>query len=366
MASNPRTVVDCAALRHNLAEVRRRAPDSKILAVIKANAYGHGLVTVARTLNDADAFAVARVSEAEVLRDAGVAKPIVVLSGVLDHDELATAGRRGCELVIHRSGQIDLLDGWSGPPFTVWLKVETGMNRLGVALEEADAALERLQRREAVSEVRLMTHLASAEDREAATTPEQLDVFNNWAADKGLPRSIANSAAGMAWPDSLTEWIRPGLMLYGVSPFAQKIGTDLGLRPAMRVVSTLIAVKKIPAGARVGYGGTWHATRTTRLGIAAAGYGDGYPWSLPSGTPVRMGNTEVPLIGRISMDMIAVDLGDAPEAGVGDEVTLWGAPGLPVERIARKAKTIPYELLCGITRRVTAELVEGSRVDESS
>lgn len=353
-----RATVDTAALRHNLAALRRRAPAAKVMAVIKANAYGHGLVVVARALRDADALAVARVEEGVALRDAGLTNRIVLLEGVLHADQLPLAASLGLDVVVHSAEQLAMVTAARLPrPLAAWLKVDTGMNRLGFRPDEARGAAERLAASPSVGEpLAFMTHLACADDRDAATTDRQMAAFAEALAGLAGERSIANSA-GMLWrPDGHADWVRPGIALYGVSPFGDSTGPDLGLVPAMRLASSLIAVKSVRAGEQVGYGGAWTAPRDARIGIAAIGYGDGYTRHLGSGTPVLVNGRRVALAGTVSMDMIALDLAGAPDAAVGDEVTLWG-PGLPVEELARLAGTIPYELLCGVTQRVGVTVV---------
>ncbi len=347
-----RATIDSAALRANLRTLRGAA-DARVMAVIKADGYGHGIVPVARALEEADAFAVARLEEAAAIRDAGLGNRIILLEGLFHAEQLGLAARLGLELVVHAPGQIEMLESVSGSArFPVWLKLDTGMNRLGFDPSAAGALLARLEVCPAVEgPVFLMTHLANADDPADATTAAQLETFA--AAVNGLPgeRTIANTAGMLAWPESRADWVRPGIGLYGVSPFADGSGADLGLRPVMTLVTELIAIKTVAAGARVGYGGAWTAPVPTRIGVAAIGYGDGYPRALGNGTPVRVGDADGRLVGRISMDMITIDLRDAPGARVGDEVLLWG-DGLPVETLARIAGTIPYELLCGVTRRV--------------
>lgn len=348
-----RATVDGAALRHNLRQVRQRAPRSRVMAVIKANAYGHGLVGCARALRDADAFAVARVEEALALREAGLENPVVLLEGVLEAAQLPLAAAHGFEVVVHSREQLAMLEQARLPvPLQAWLKLDTGMNRLGFRPEAAGTAADRLAGLQGVKPgLRIMTHLSCADERDVETTEMQLGRFAE--ALDGIPgeRSMANSA-GLLWrEDSHADWVRPGLMLYGASPFAGEAGEGLGLRPAMALMSTVIALREVPRGERVGYGGVWTARENARIAIAAIGYGDGYPRSLGSGTPVLVRGQRAPLAGRISMDMIAVDVTTVPETRVGDEVVLWGN-GLPVEELARIAGTIPYELLCGVTQRV--------------
>jgi alanine racemase len=353
-----RATVDTAALHHNLGVVRRLAPGARVMAVIKANAYGHGLVGTGRALRDADAFAVARIEEAVALREAGLENPVVLLEGVLDAAQLPLAASLALELVVHSPEQLAMLESAQLPrPIKAWLKLDTGMNRLGFPPAGARAAAGRLGACSLVAPgVRLMTHLACADERDARVTDAQLGRFTAALGDLPGERSIANSA-GLLWRrDCHADWVRPGIMLYGVSPFADNTGDDLGLRPAMELMSTVIALRTVQRGERVGYGGVWRAREDSRIAIAAIGYGDGYTRHLGSGTPVLVRGRRAPLAGRVSMDMIAVDVTLIPETRVGDEVTLWGA-GLPVEELARQAGTIPYELLCSVTQRVGVTMV---------
>ena len=352
-----RAIVDTAALRHNLGRMRATAPGARVMAVIKANGYGHGLVPVARALAGTDGFAVARLEEGLALREAGLANPVLLLEGVFSRDQLAIAARQRFDLMVHSVEQLALLEGRIGSePVAAWIKVDTGMNRLGFRVEDFAAAYERLRRVANVApDPTLVTHLANADDLLDSTTPQQLRAFA--AATAGLPgeRSIANSAALLAWPEARADWVRPGVALYGVSPFPDGTGADLGLRPAMTLQTEVIAVKHVRAGETVGYGGTWRAERDTRMAVVAAGYGDGYPRSVGSGAPVLVDGRRAPLIGRVSMDMITVDVTDHPGVATGDPVVLWG-DGVPVEEIARHAGTIPYELICGVSQRVHHDL----------
>jgi alanine racemase len=327
-----------------------------VLAVIKANAYGHGIVTAAEGLSGADAFAVARLEEAVMLRAAGCRARIVLLEGVADARELGQAAQLGLEPFVHQTAQIELLDAWRGAhQFHVWLKIDTGMGRLGFRPAEVPGAAARLAACGRVAgPANLVTHLAEAEQRGNAGTRAQIDLFNELT--RGMPgeRSIANSAGLIAWPDAHADWVRPGIMLYGISPFADAIGANLGLKPAMTLETRVLAVKDLAAGDRVGYGGTWTAKRRSRIAIAAAGYGDGYPRSAANGTPVLVNGMPAELAGRVSMDMLAIDVSDVLQVSVGDPVQLWG-PAVPVERVAACAGTIGYELTCRVSRRVRVE-----------
>lgn len=342
------------AVRHNLAQVRRYAPNNKIMAVIKANAYGHGITRVARVLDGADGFAVARVDEGVRLRKAGFSQPITVLQGFVCVDELRLMQQHQLDSVIHTPQQIAMLQqqGSAEPRLTVWLKMDTGMNRLGFKGSDFNAAYAQLQACIAVEQpIKLITHFANADDLLDDKTRRQIDLFND--AVQGYPgeRSIANSAGIIGWPNIISDWVRPGLMLYGCSPFAGKTGPDFGLKPVMSLHSRLISVKNVSAGETVGYSGTWTCPADSRLGVVSIGYGDGYHRHTRCGAPILVNGQRVPLVGRVSMDMITVDLNSQPNAQPGDPVTLWG-DGLPVEEIAHHADTIPYTLLCGITQRV--------------
>jgi alanine racemase len=350
--------IDIGALRNNLEVLRRLAPKSRVMAVIKANAYGHGLVAIARALESADALAVARLSEALNLREAGIKSRIVLLEGVLDREQLDCAAAADLELFVHCAEQVELLKAAAaGFRFKIWLKLDSGMNRLGFkgdAFRAAHAALSELPCVQAPCA--LCTHLSCADSPEMPTTAEQLMVFG--AATRSLDgeRSVVNSAALLSFPDSHADWVRPGLALYGISPFRGASGADHGLRPVMTLCSRVIAVKDLAQGEQVGYGADWTATRPTRLAIASAGYGDGYPRSAASGTPVLVNGERAGLAGRVSMDMLAIDVTELQRpVKVGDPIVLWG-DGLPVEEVALWAETIPYTLVCGISQRVAVSL----------
>ena len=355
----PHVSVDAAALRNNLAVVRRFAPTARVIAAVKANAYGHGLVHTARALADADAFGVARIEEALALRAARLAQPIVVLEGVFCADQLEVAAANDLHLVVHSFEQLAMLEQYAGKHrFAVWLKVDTGMNRLGFRLEELAPAHARLRACRAMRTLRLLTHLACAENIGGAETKQQLDRFRTLSEPLRLERSIANSAGIIAWPDSHGDWVRPGLMLYGASPFEERTAADLGLLPAMTFTTQLIAVRNVEAGEAIGYNGTWRAPRRSRIAVAAVGYGDGYPRCMRAGAPALINGRVAPIVGRVSMDMTMLDATELPDAAVGDEVTLWGRQ-LPAERVAPFADTIAYELFCRIAERVKREEAAG-------
>lgn len=344
--------IDAAALRNNLGVVRRYAPRSRVVAAIKANAYGHGLLYAARALADADAFGLARLDEALQLRAAGIDHRLVLLEGVVNAEDLNAAAAHRLDVVVHCLEQAEMLENFAGAHrFDVWLKLDSGMHRIGLSPGEFAEAHRRLSRTRAVQAIRLMTHLAMAEALDAPQTTRQLDTFN--AAAQGLPgeRSIANSAGLIGWPAARVDWVRPGIMLYGVSPMSNATAADLGLRPVMTLTTRLIAVNRVRAGETVGYAARWRAERDSLIGVAAIGYGDGYPRHLPNGSPVLVNGREAPLAGRVSMDMIAIDVTDLHDVQIGAEVVLWGS-GLPIERVAEAAGTIGYELACRVNERV--------------
>jgi alanine racemase len=352
--------IDLGALRHNLRAARRGAAGAKVVAVVKANGYGHGAARLLGALGEADMLGVACVEEALALREAGARQPILLMEGVFEADELPLCARHGFEVAVHDATQVEMLErARLARPLAVWLKVNTGMNRLGVRPEEVHAVHGRLRECAAAvaPAIRLMTHFANAEEAGDPATREQIGRFAAVANGRGVERSFCNSAGLLLWPEAHAEWVRPGVMLYGVSPLPGRSGADEGLRPVMTLGTRLIAVREVKRGEAVGYAGAWRAETDTRVGIAAMGYGDGYPRHAPSGTPALVNGKPAALAGRVSMDMLAIDLAGQPEAKIGDPVTLWGE-GLPVETIAERAGTNAYELLCGVTSRVRVELHE--------
>ncbi len=352
-----RAVIDTAALRHNVRTIRERARGARIMAVVKANAYGHGLVPTALALSEVDAFAVARLEEGLALRAQGVTQPVVLLEGVFAGEQLLEAARHGFDLVVHDALQIEILEEDPGSHrFVLWVKIDTGMNRLGFRPQDFPEALRRLKSLQPPPlEIRLLTHLARADEPDHVMTREQVRRFRDASRGLDCAISIANSAGLFSDLHLGCDWVRPGLALYGASPFAGRTGSDLGLRPVMSLETGVIAVREVPRGETVGYGGTWRAARDSKVAIVAAGYGDGLARALPNGTPLLVDGRRAPLCGRVSMDMIALDVTELPGVRVGTPVVLWGA-GLPVEEIARHAGTIPYELLCGVSQRVPLEL----------
>ena len=351
-------IIDLDALSDNYQLIQSLSPKAKILAVLKANSYGHGLELIAKALPNADAFGVARIDEALALRAAGIVKPIVLLEGFFAKEDIDILAASNLQTIVHNEQQLAaILDAKLDAPLKVWLKIDTGMHRLGINPEQLAHFYQALSQSKNVQQpIVLMSHLGCADDKNNLATAKQISLFDQLSADLPLEKSLANSAGVLLWPDSHYQWIRPGLLLYGVSPLAADSYID-GIAPVMTLQSSLISVREIAAGSAVGYGGAWVSESSTIIGVVAIGYGDGYPRHAPNGTPVLINGRRVPLIGRVTMDMITVDLGAQSQDSVGDIATLWGK-GLAVEEVAEFATTIPYELLCNITRRVHIQLAK--------
>jgi alanine racemase len=318
--------------------------------VIKANAYGHGLARAARAMARADGYAVVELEMAVRLRDAGYTQRIVLLEGYFEPSELPVLAERGIAAAVHSFEQIRMLESApAGAKLDVLLKLNSGMNRLGFQPADFPAALARLKANAAIGSITLMTHFATADDERGVAW--QMETFERVTAGERLPKSVANSAAVLRFPETHFDAVRPGIMLYGCSPFAESVGAELGLKPAMTLASELISVRELDAGERVGYGGIYTAEAKQRIGVVACGYADGYPRHAPTGTPVLVGDAICGTVGRVSMDMLVVDLTNAPDAHVGTRVVLWGE-GNPVEHVATAAGTVGYELLCALAPRV--------------
>lgn len=341
------------SLQHNLAQVKKIAPHSKIMAVVKANAYGHGLLAVASALREVDAFAVARVEEALTLRSGGIVKPILLLEGFFSTDELPILVANNIQTSVHIEQQLaELEQADLETPINVWLKIDTGMHRLGIRPENCKQAIDRLKHNpNVVQPARLMTHFSCSDEIDNDATQRQIDLFDAVVTGEDGEHSIANSAGVLAWPASRREWIRPGIALYGISPMIGATAAEHDLKPVMTLTSDLIAVRELKQGETIGYGGIWTAAKDTRIGVVAVGYGDGYPRMAPEGTPVLVNGRIVPIVGRVSMDMLTVDLGADGTEQVGDKAILWGA-GLPAELVAEHIGTIAYELVTKLTQRV--------------
>lgn len=344
--------IHLGALRHNLARLRELSAPARVMAVIKADGYGHGLERVARALADADAFGVAAIADGLRLRAAGHRQRIVVLSGPDRQSDLAELRRLRLDAVIHHDSQLQWLAADRGTPLRVWLKIDSGMHRLGFDAARAVEVHARLQAVPVVaSDITLITHFAASDEFDNALTREQIATFEE--TTRVLPglRSLSNSAAILGWPAARGNWVRAGGLLYGLSVVDGQCGADFGFQPAMTLRTRLIAVNRIQRGDRVGYAATWTAPEDMPLGVAAIGYGDGYPRSATAGTPVLINGQRAEIAGRVSMDLTTIDLRGAPDARVGDTVTLWGAD-LPAETVAAHAGTISYDLTCGMNRRV--------------
>lgn len=354
MSRPSKIIVEPSALLHNLAQIRRYAPAKKVIAMVKANAYGCGIKTVAPVLDgQVDALGVACIEEALALRSIGINSPCILFQGVFSPDELNVASEYNFSCVIHTPEQLQwLVNTPLKSPIHIWIKVNTGMHRLGFKPHEVNEVLTALKNCKWIhQDFSLLTHMACADEPERVETARQISLFEGIDNKQFKIRSMANSATIIAFPEAHADAVRPGIMLYGVSPFANQIASDFGLIPVMRFRSAVTAIHQNFAHAPVGYGGTWKSEQATVIGVISVGYGDGYPRHIKNNTPVWIKGREVPIVGRVSMDMITVDLTAHPDIKVGDLVELWGTH-IPVERIAKSAGTTGYELLCQITDRV--------------
>lgn len=353
MSRDVRATVHVAALRENLVRVRQLAPRSRVMAVVKADGYGHGLERVAQALSGADAFGVASIADGLRIRAGGLANRIVVLSGLDDAADVAEMRRLRLEPVVHHVSQLELLAAAPpGEPLRVWLKVDTGMHRLGFPPERVAATHAALRMLAAVDpRITLMTHFANSDVPDDPITRTQMARFAPLARELDGEHSLANSAAVLGYPESHSDWVRVGGLLYGISVVAGSTGLDYGLHPAMTLAGRLVAIQDLARGERIGYGQAYACPESMRVGVVAIGYGDGYPRHVGSDAAMLLGGRLAPVVGRVSMDLATLDLRGHPGARVGDEVVAWGR-GLPVERVAGSAQTIGYELVCGMTRRV--------------
>ena len=357
MSRHTYAIIDQQAISDNLQVVRRYAPHSKVMAVVKSNGYGHGLARAVEALDGADAFAVACIDEALLLRKLGVQKKIILLEGFHNADEIPVLVENGFECVIHDFWQVEALQASNVEAvINVWIKIDTGMRRLGFYPQDAVRVKEMLvaSKNTKIDNINYMTHFANADDLSDQRTMQQYELFLHTVCDQPGQLSTSNSAAVMGWDETHLDWVRPGIMLYGVSPFAKQRDD---LNPAMSLVSQVIAIKECEEGDEVGYGGTWICPTKMKIGIVAIGYGDGYPRHAPSGTPVFINGHRSEIIGRVSMDMICIDLSAIDSPNIGDEVELWGK-NIPVEEVAEHCGTIAYELLCGVTSRVEFKAID--------
>jgi alanine racemase len=351
-----RARIDLSALRHNLAVARRRAPNSRLWAIVKANAYGHGMARTWRAFEAADGLALLELEDALWLREQGWAKPLLMLEGFFDESDLQAFVQHRLTAVVHHAEQLALIDrSRLAARLDVYLKINTGMNRLGFRPAQSRAALERLRASGKIGSITLMTHFPDADGPRGVA--ESLAAFDAAAQGLALAASTANSAALLRFPQTHRDWVRPGIMLYGCSPFADQSAQAIGVVPAMTLTSRIIALQHLSAGERVGYAGLFTADRAMRLGVVALGYADGYPRHAPLGTPVLVAGKRTRTLGRVSMDLLCVDLAELPDAGVGSEVTLWGQ-GLPADEVAASAGTVSYELLCALSARVPTDVLD--------
>ena len=353
MSRPTQIIIDPNALLHNVARIRAIAPGKQLITMVKANAYGCGLNKVTPILQGhVDALGVACLEEALIIRALGIKTQCILFEGVFTPEEWQLVSEMQFPSVIHQKRQLEwLLNNELAKPVRIWIKVNTGMNRLGFRSEEVPHVIEQLKQCSWVNdELTLMTHLARADQPEQVENQQQISLFKSIDCSEISQKSMANSAAILSFPETHADAVRAGIMLYGVSPFSERTGQSLGLKPVMRFVSEITAIHNNPPLSFVGYGGTWHSEKASIIGIIPVGYGDGYPRHLAENTPVWVKGREVSIVGRVSMDMMAVDLTDHPEIQIGDAVELWGT-NIPVERIAASAGTIAYELLCQITER---------------
>ena len=347
-------IINLDAFAHNLAIISGKAPTSQVWAMVKANAYGHGLVATAKALADkVHGFGVARFEEALALRKENISTPIMLLEGFFTAKEVPALAAYNLQTVVHCHEQLEMLEQATlAKPLQVWLKIDTGMHRLGIRPEDFAQVKARLEACVNVAKpLNFISHFGCADEFEKSTTNEQITLFSELTANTQGKKSLAASSGLFFWPQSHFDMVRPGIALYGVSPLSNQRGKELGLIPAMTMKSHLIAVRHGKKGESIGYGGHYTLKQDTKLGVVAMGYGDGYPRNAPNGTPVWINGRIVPLAGRVAMDMLTVDLGASASDKVGDEVTLWGE-NLPVEQVADFIGTIGYELVTNITSRV--------------
>jgi len=343
------------ALRHNLAVVRQAAPASRVWSVVKANAYGHGLARVWQSLATTDGFALLNLEEAILLREQGWKKPILLLEGFFQPDDLLLIDRYRLTTSVHSNWQIKALaNATLSAPIDIYLKVNSGMNRLGFRPEQVNAAWQKLRALNNVAEITLMAHFADAENPDGLIAP--LQRIEQAAEGLTCPRSLANSACTLWHPEAHYDWVRPGIILYGASPSGdwQDIASS-GLTPVMTLSSEIIGIQQLQAGDGVGYGYRYHATQAQRIGVVACGYADGYPRHAPNGTPVSVDGVMTQVVGAVSMDMITVDLTPCPQAGIGSRVELWGEQ-VKIDQVAKAAGTVGYELMCALAPRVPVQL----------
>ncbi len=351
--------INLQALKSNFTLVKKLANKSKVMAVLKANAYGHGLIEVANALEQTDGISVLDLDEAIKLREAGFNQTILLLEGFFEVNEVKVASKLGLNVTVHNQVQIDLIDQ-AKPinPIDIHLKINTGMNRLGFSPNEIDYLLESLNSNQYVGEITLMTHFSTADEKVGIN--KQLNIFTKISNNYNYDSSVANSAALIKYPESRLDWVRPGIMLYGASPCEDISAESIGLKPVMNLMSQVIAIQHINIGDSVGYGSVFRAQKSMKVGVVACGYADGYPRHASTGTPVFIDNVFTTTIGRVSMDMLYVDITNIPNIDIGSSVELWGSH-VPVDEIAKHSNTVGYELLCSISasKRVPLDYISG-------
>lgn len=358
MTRPARAIIDLAALQHNINCVKELAPNSKIMSVIKANGYGHGMERVAKSLDSSDGFAVASVDEGIILRNAGIKKPIFLLSGFHNKNELPDVLKNDLLVCVHSENQLSALSKWqvsteNKDGIKVWCKLDTGMHRIGFMPDELPSVLENIDSMPNVELAGVMSHFANADDLHSDDTNKQTSEFNKATKNFSQAKSLANSAGIVGWKNSHLDWVRPGIMLYGSSPVLNKTSSELNLQPVMKLESEIIAIKHLKKNDLVGYGGEWQCPEDMSVAIVAIGYGDGYPRSAGlAGAPVYLNNSRSRVLGRVSMDMITIDLRGLENTNIGDKVELWGQ-NISIDEIAKCCKTISYELMCQVTSRVS-------------
>ena len=342
--------ISLSALEHNLAVAKSKAPKSKVMAVVKANGYGHGLLNAAKGLKAADGFAILGLDEALTLRAAGFKQTILMLEGFFSADELSAISEQSISIVVHSYKQVEMLESANlTAPISIHLKMNAGMNRLGFKPQDFELVLAKLQTCKNVADITLMEHFATADESLGIARP--LAVFKQAAQAHQYPHSLANSAALLRFPEANADWVRAGIMLYGTSPIADDSAAKFDLKPVMQLTSEIISVQTLEAGESLGYGHLFTASKKTRIGVVACGYADGYPRHAPNGTPIAVAGTLTQTLGRVSMDMLFEDITNIPEAEIGAYVEMWGNQ-VSVDDVAHSAETISYELLCAVAPRV--------------
>ena len=347
--------ISLSALQHNLAIAQSKAPHSKVMAVIKANGYGHGLLNAAKGLKAADGFAILGLDEALTLRAAGYKQTILMLEGFFSADELPAISEYAIDIVVHSHKQVEILESVNiSIPIAIHLKINTGMNRLGFKPQDFELIMVKLKNCKNVADITLMEHFATADQLLGIAKP--LAVFKQLTQNHEHPKSHANSAALLRFAEAHADWVRAGIMLYGTSPIAEASAAQFDLKPVMQLTGEIISVQTLEAGDSLGYGHSFTATQKTRIGVVSCGYADGYPRHAPNGTPIAVAGKLTHTLGRVSMDMLFVDITLIPEAGIATKVEMWGNQ-VPVDDVAHAAGTISYELLCAVAPRVPLKAI---------